>query len=276
MAFNNFIEYLEKSYQNRDIILPNTQLPQIQSLNIYNLVQDGLFILNKCDENIVENLKKKSLVEYVIIADYIIGRRTHRNIAWFDQETSQITFSTDPDLIYRRLLPEHFTPIKYETIDHTNVIKNIILSFSNCHDFTYLEFGVRDSITLNTIAPFIKTAIGVDINPFPIKHNNITPFIMTTDNFSNGNLKSYKIDIAFIDADHSSKSAYQDFQNILPHMNDGGLIFLHDTYPCESHFLDEKACHDCYKTPLLIKQIFPHLNILTIPLNPGLTIVEVT
>jgi hypothetical protein len=274
MAFVDFINYLKNSYKNKDIIEPNDSLPQIQTLNIYNLIQDGLFILNKSDEYIVENLRKKNEVEYVIIANFIIGRRTIKNIEWLNETTSEITFSTDPDLVYRRLLPEHFSPIKYETIDHTYIIKSIIGSFQNCKDMTYLEFGVRDSVTLNTIAPLIKTAIGVDINAFPIQHSNIIPFIKTTDSFSNDNLKLYKIDIAFIDADHSSKSAYQDFKHILPYMNSGGLIFLHDTYPCEAHFLNEKACHDCYKTPLFIKRDFSHLNILTIPLNPGLTIVQ--
>lgn len=59
-----------------------------------------------------------------------------------------------------------------------------------------------------------------------------------------------------------------DFESIYLYIDQGGYIFLHDTYPCSKEFLDPNACNDCYQTPLLIKQKYKdNIEIITLPLN---------
>jgi hypothetical protein len=99
-------------------------------------------------------------------------------------------------------------------------------------------------------------------------------FSMTTDNFSINYLPLVNFDYAFIDADHSHKQVVIDFEYMYKHINNGGYIFLHDTYPCMEENLKPTACNDCYLSPLTIKKKYPEIEILTLPLNPGLTIIR--
>jgi hypothetical protein len=97
---------------------------------------------------------------------------------------------------------------------------------------------------------------------------------MFTDAFSDDVLQTIEFDYAFIDADHSSKQVLTDFINIYKYINKGGYIFLHDTYPCSEIFLRSDYCNDCYLSPIKIRELYPDIEMLTIPINPGLTIIH--
>ena len=97
---------------------------------------------------------------------------------------------------------------------------------------------------------------------------------MTTDTFSTNYLPNIEYHYAFIDADHKSKQVVIDFEYLYKYIKTGGFIFLHDTYPCMIENLLPAACNDCYLSPIVIKQRYPLIEILTLPINPGLTIIR--
>jgi predicted O-methyltransferase YrrM len=83
------------------------------------------------------------------------------------------------------------------------------------------------------------------------------------------------IDMAFIDADHTSTVAFQDFEDLFPHLIESGIIFMHDTYPCDKKFLISEYCGDAWRVPDMIKAKYGReCEVLTIPIQPGLTMVR--
>lgn len=139
----------------------------------------------------------------------------------------------------------------------------------------YLEYGVSTGHSLKHLAEVVNSAIGVDIvdrtNGVP---SNVQFYCMTTDEFSEKHLPELTFNLCFIDADHAFESAYRDFTNVVKYIQPGGYIVLHDTYPCAHEFLQPFLCNDCYKTPVQIKKNYPDLEVLTLPLQPGLTLVR--
>ena len=73
---------------------------------------------------------------------------------------------------------------------------------------------------------------------------------------------------------HKSEQVVIDFEYLYKYIKTGGFIFLHDTYPCMIENLKPSACNDCYLSPIIIKQKYPLLEMLTLPINPGLTIIR--
>ncbi len=146
----------------------------------------------------------------------------------------------------------------------------------------FVEYGVAEGKTTRAISPHCEIIWGVDdggvCDPNAHKNNipNLEAFKMKTDEF-NAILKERKpvIDMAFIDADHCWTSAFRDFEHLWPYMRDNSIVFLHDTYPTSEKFLASWLCNDCYKTPDNIKNKYGgECEILTIPRNPGLTLVR--
>lgn len=228
-----------------------------------NLVQDGIMITGeKPDIN-------DNSIEYVKIGELYYCRKTYRELAWLNPESQQMEWDDTRTPLYRRIIP-----IPWETVDHGFVIEEIIKHVSNHNDKNYIEYGVRDGIILNRIAPLVKTAYGVDLNPTNVNNNNIIFTQSYTNEFSTNQLPSIVYHFAFIDADHKFVSVYDDFQHIYKHIQPGGYIFLHDTYPCCEEMTSPGGSYDCYKTPIHIKKEYPGIEILTLPLNPGLTIIR--
>lgn len=240
-----------------------------------NLVQDAIF----CTKEIPTIPK----AEYILINDTYICRNIvsdagTRNIEWLDENTGGFTWETTDVPIYRRLLPP-----PYETLDHTFIISTVVYEYKKREEIHYVEYGVRTGENLKNIARFSKKAYGIDIDILDSlrkeisKNVNIQLYNCITDDYSENILPNIYYNVAFIDADHSSESAFKDFNYLFRYLKVGGYIFLHDTYPCSPEFLKKDACNDCYKTPLLIKKNYKvniELEILTLPLNPGLTIVR--
>jgi|694.fasta_scaffold116267_3 hypothetical protein len=98
----------------------------------------------------------------------------------------------------------------------------------------YLEIGIEHDPKAPYRLLSIDKKISVDIDP-----STGADFIMTSDNFFNSlnegrlqNLeKNYKWDIIFIDADHNAQSVYRDLINSIEHLDDDGIIFMHDVLP---------------------------------------------
>jgi len=142
----------------------------------------------------------------------------------------------------------------------------------------YIELGLYSGQTFAKVQStgIPKKCIGVDINP-----PNIPGIIVkgTTDVFFNDLTSLYisaneNVDMIFIDADHSFKSAKKDFDNSLKILNEGGVILLHDTDPEDNKLFDPGYCGDSYKMVNYIEQERPDLNIITLPVKEaGISIV---
>lgn len=249
----------------KDCIKPRDETEFIETekfdlIKFYRLKQDGMMI---CKEK--PNTNKD--IEWVQVGNYYIIKKAFRPTHWYiDKDTFIWNDTSEP--IYRRLLPP-----PDESVNHFFII-NSILKQTNPNNKSYLEYGVRTGECLYKMSQLVKNSYGVDIQNPQILMSNSQFFRMYTDVFSKEILPHLTINYAFVDADHKFESAYNDFVNIYNKMENDGYIFLHDTYPCEPSFLTPGGCYDCYKTPIQIKKDFPGIQILTLPLNPGVTIVH--
>lgn len=228
------------------------------------VIQDAIIIANEI------NLSNDRKIEKVKIDNYYLIRKIIKNVAWYDEEKNTYSFDESKIPIYRRLLPP---PI--ETVNHPFIISQIAQQIKKEQkECNYIEYGVCGGDSLIPISKYCDTVHGVDINNSINLPNNAVFYKMFTNQFSEKFLPQTKFNLAFIDADHASDSAFKDFENIYKYIDNGGYIFLHDTYPCIQILLEPRYCNDCFKTPLKIKEKYKDIELVTLPLNPGLTIVR--
>lgn len=221
--------------------------------------QDGMLLVKKP--------VSKPGYDHVQIGGNTLFRRTHRPIEWLlDDGTLRFDSSNTP--LYRRHVPP---PI--ETLNAAHVI-SCILRATGSETKTYVEYGVRSGSSIETISNYVKVAYGVDTCDYTSRGANIKFYKMPTDTFSSSVLPTIQFDYAFIHAGRSSEQMLADFEYLYKALNRGGYIFLHYTYPCDETFLRPDYCNDCYKSPLLIKEKYPGIEMLTLPINPGITIVH--
>jgi hypothetical protein len=207
-------------------------------------------------------------IDNILIGNYtFIRKNIPKEIEWLNEDGS-FSFTKENNPIYRRLLPP---PI--ETVDHIFLISSII-QLTSQGSKNYIEYGVRSGICVEAISKLVHTAYGVDICHYEPLNKNIIMNIMTTDTFSETVLPSISFDYAFIDADHTSSQVLKDFDSLFSKINKGGYIFLHDTYPCDEFLLQKDYCNDCYKSPILIRNKYKEISMITLPLNPGFTIIK--
>ena len=134
----------------------------------------------------------------------------------------------------------------------------------------YLELGLYEGETWNKVTPFCQRKIGVDIVDRGVKGE---VHIKTTDSFFDH--FNEKIDMAFIDADHTFESVKQDFLNCYKRLNDGGIIVLHDTDPEDNSLFVSNRCGNGYKIVDFLEKEFDDINIVTLPLTEaGISIVS--
>lgn len=161
-----------------------------------------------------------------------------------------------------------------ETLDHPEFICNI---FKWIKPERYLELGVRDGTTFIPASKYCEKAIGVDAfnePTFPLQPNMEFHRVMTDNYFASLGPDDI-FDAVFIDADHSHEQSLKDFLNVKDRVIEDGFVFFHDTYPYDPSMFHPLACNDCYKTALYIKQnLIDDFEVLTLPINPGLTIVK--
>jgi predicted O-methyltransferase YrrM len=113
---------------------------------------------------------------------------------------------------------------------------------------TYVEVGVQRAYTFNQIAPWVKRAVAVDINPMPsvMQRENVEEYVMPSLEFA----KVWKdpIDFLLIDADHQKDAVLADFDALSPFVRPGtGMIFLHDTHPVTPELIAPGYCHSAWE-----------------------------
>ena len=260
---DTLLEYIEKSITPSD----ETEFVVCEEfdLHLFNrLKQDGLMFSKSPPPETL------TYCEFVRVSDYFIIRKVFKPLEWLNPDGS-ISFTNSREPIYRRLIPP-----PTETIDHTKIISCVIRCDSNANSRNYIEYGVRFADNFRHVSKLVNFSYGVDIVQVPQERlpTNCTFFKQDTITFSSTTLPSLIYHYAFIDADHNHESVLRDFQSIFRYLQPGGYVFLHDTYPCEESFLSPQGSFDCYKTPIAIKQLYPDIQLLNLPLNPGLCIVH--
>lgn len=263
---NYIIEYIRNAIIPRD----NTEFITVEKYDqraFDSLKQDGIMIISNAENSHSDQIPFG--IDWVTIGNIIICRKNvPKQLEWLNEDgTFSFDLSIEP--IYRRMIPP-----PWETVDHPFIISNIMKETSNPNS-TYIEYGVSIGDSIERISMHVQNVYGVDIINYQPINSNIQFYRMTTDEFSETHLPNIEYDYAFIDADHSSTAAYQNFVHLFRYIKLGGYIFLHDTYPCIEENLLPRACNDCYLTPMKIRQNFQeHIEMLTLPFNPGLTIVR--
>lgn len=163
-----------------------------------------------------------------------------------------------------------------EAFDHPQFIASLAKWYKPT---LFVEYGLREGACTKVYAPFCKKIYGVDlqIDPSLVMIPNLHTFQMSTREFKSSVLDSLDepIDMAFIDADHTSSVTFQDFEDLFPKMSENGIIFLHDTFPCEAKYMSPEYSGDSWKVPDLIKKKYGKIcDVFTIPIQPGLTMVR--
>jgi hypothetical protein len=169
-----------------------------------------------------------------------------------------------------------YKKIKMEKFAYTltQSAADIILSIAEATGCkSYLELGISNGETMHKMCGAFRRCIGVDTCDYRAYNDNFEFCWETTDRFFAHFTE--KVDIIFIDADHNFEQVKKDFINSLNCLSEYGIIFLHDTDPSDPEFVTKEACLDSYKIHNWIKENYPELNIITMPVGfPGLTIVN--
>ena len=161
---------------------------------------------------------------------------------------------------------------------------------------TYLEIGVRyGSVFLRVKAPR-KLAVDPKFQiPFYKKLFFIKDsfknkyFQKTSDDFflENSNIfEKKKIDVAFIDGLHNYEQSLKDVKNCLKHLNEEGVIIMHDCNPTtepmaeESFEVFEKTpnsgkawCGNVWKTIAHLRSAYSDLNVFVLDCDYGLGVI---
>ena len=167
---------------------------------------------------------------------------------------------------YKFAYGEEKNPLRY----HFGPLISKVIESTSCK--MYLELGIAHGDNIHEMTKYCNCCIGVD-NVNDIHFNDFEFHFKTTDDF----FKDFNRNpnIIFIDASHNFEQVKKDFINSLNCLSEHGIIFLHDTDPVRQEFLNEMACGDSYKIHNWIKENFPELNMITLPISiAGLTMVN--
>ena len=162
---------------------------------------------------------------------------------------------------------------------HSEIVAKVAEGMAAVNELNYyLELGTQRGATFNKVRHFVsREAWGVDIEPYGDKLTDCRFFEMTTGEFFLHLEYPPQFDLIWIDACHTHKDSYHDFENALPLVRDNGLILMHDMHPISKEFSGDGACRDCWKTADKIKQNYSSVvEIATIPVYNGITIIRKT
>jgi hypothetical protein len=141
----------------------------------------------------------------------------------------------------------------------------------------YVELWLYKCTLFNKVVPHAKQLIWVDLASEPwkyMKKSNKTKFFnMTTDDYYKIIKKEWKkIDLLFIDANHSKESVKQDFENYFNLVTDHWIILLHDGFPKNKEFTQPWYCWDGYKAIEELTKNNVLYEMMTLPVHPWLTL----
>ena len=138
----------------------------------------------------------------------------------------------------------------------------------------YVELGVYKCETFNRVSKFSECSFAVDVE-------SRAGSFCKSGSFYHGNTQDFleffktqnkKIDLLFIDADHSAGSVKQEFSSFFPYIADQGLILMHDGFPLNKAHTVPEVCGDSYLTIGELSREAVGYEMVTIPFPPGLTI----
>jgi hypothetical protein len=141
----------------------------------------------------------------------------------------------------------------------------------------YVELGLRKCPLFNRMIPFADKLIGVDIDQqaglFMVSSQKAefvcSPTLTFAASFKDRNMM---IDLLFIDADHSEKAVWDDFNAYFPFVKEDGIIILHDSYPKNEEWTASHLCGDGYKAIHKLSERTSDYEMMTLPFHPGLTL----
>lgn len=141
----------------------------------------------------------------------------------------------------------------------------------------YVELGLFQCALFNRMIPFTEQLIGVDIRAEAGNYMQQSPnarfFKGTTQEFAREiEANPLRIDMLFIDADHSHAAVIQDFRAFFPFVAPHGLILLHDTHPGNEQMMQPEWCGTAYLAAGELLKDTGSYELMTIPVSPGLTI----
>ena len=255
----NFDRSITNKYMIYDLIIDDNFN---QELYANNLNYDGFYIFLNRGTNNLNNYEFLSYHNYYII-------KKSEFIPYYLLEDNKKQIKNDP-IIFRNFknnfnIAPYIKP--YEIINHPEIILNLCKEYSIK---SYLELGIRNSIIPSLIKDIVPCIVGVDI--INIKKFDGIFNCMTTNNFFK--INKIKFDMIFIDANHEFEYVREDFINSLNCVNDNGIILLHDTYPVNELMTNKQLCNNCYLMINYIKRNYIFLELLNIPISPGLCIVK--
>jgi hypothetical protein len=142
----------------------------------------------------------------------------------------------------------------------------------------YVEIGVFACETFNLVSKHCEFAIGVDVSEESrkfVKGSN-TLFINGTrdDLVKKFRSNPHKIDLAFIDGNHSKDEVVADFKALEPFLSTSGIIILHDTWPESEEQTQIQYCHDAWESVEILRETFEAYSFLTLPMHPGMTFAQ--
>jgi hypothetical protein len=138
---------------------------------------------------------------------------------------------------------------------------------------TYIEIGVYRGDCLAEVAPACGQAHGVDVSFDRVVSDlgGARLWQMTSDAFFE-RYDGPRPDIVLVDGDHGYDQARRDTLNALEILADGGLLFMHDTWPVFRAATDRMICGGVYR---VIEELHAdeRLEVATIRRWPGLSMV---
>jgi len=136
---------------------------------------------------------------------------------------------------------------------------------------SFLELGVCYDSSVCQHLRNVYRVVAVDMKPNTCLPANVHFFNVNTDTFFEHNKE--KFDAIFIDADHKVEQVVKDLNNSLNVLNEGGLIFIHDTDPITKAFTRPGRCNDSWKMVEYLRAC-SDIEAITLPItSEGLTIV---
>jgi predicted O-methyltransferase YrrM len=157
---------------------------------------------------------------------------------------------------------------------HRGLIEHIAYIFK---PKVYVELGIYQCELFNRVVPHAQRLIGVDLDrkaqSFMTKSPKVEFRCSTTADFTRWlRANPLPIDMLFIDADHARDAVLEDFWGLFPFVAPHGLILLHDTHPENEEQMQRHLCDDAYKAVDELAKASDQLELMTLPLHPGLTL----
>lgn len=118
---------------------------------------------------------------------------------------------------------------------------------------SYLELGTAGGCRSWDFIECEKK-VGVDIDP-SLKIPGV--LCSTTDEYFADLGPDEKFDMIYIDACHEKNQVFVDFCNAIKHLNEGGLIIMHDIYPLTERYAGLDLNGDCYEFWIELVENYP-------------------